>query len=203
MSQNDPAADAPGANQGADPHLDLPAGMFRSSEDIRDAILSMMRHGDIEFSAAKVAVLKDGRRKLGIFEGDIILGTADEIQGLTANGIGSGTVIENLQIHNSRDDGVEVFGGTVNMKRLVLTGNADDSLDTDIGYRGSVQYVVAVRRTTPAVAGDTAGGQTILEVDSSGREILVPFARSICVEIAPGERTIRVRLPEGLEELNP
>jgi 16S rRNA processing protein RimM len=47
------------------------------------------------------------------------------------------------------------------------------------------------------------GGTPLLEVDSLGREILVPFARSICVEIAPGERTIRVRLPEGLEELNP
>ncbi len=47
------------------------------------------------------------------------------------------------------------------------------------------------------------GGTLVLEVDADGREILVPFVQSICVEIAPGERTIRVRLPEGLEELNP
>ncbi len=90
MSQNDPAADAPGANQDADPRLDLPADMFRSSEDIRDAILSMMRRGDIEFSTAKVAIVKDGRRKLGIFEGDIILGTADEIQAALDEGRGIG-----------------------------------------------------------------------------------------------------------------
>jgi 16S rRNA processing protein RimM len=47
------------------------------------------------------------------------------------------------------------------------------------------------------------GGAPVLEVDSAGREILVPFVQSICVEIAPREGTIRVRLPEGLEELNP
>jgi 16S rRNA processing protein RimM len=46
-------------------------------------------------------------------------------------------------------------------------------------------------------------GTPVLEVDAAGREILVPFVQSICVEIAPAERTIRVRLPEGLEELNP
>ena len=46
------------------------------------------------------------------------------------------------------------------------------------------------------------GGAAVLEVDSKGGEILVPFVQSICVEITPGERTIRVRLPEGLEELN-
>ena len=47
------------------------------------------------------------------------------------------------------------------------------------------------------------GGTPLLEVDANGREILVPFAHSICVEVAPRERVIRVRLPEGLEGLNP
>jgi 16S rRNA processing protein RimM len=46
------------------------------------------------------------------------------------------------------------------------------------------------------------GGAPVLEVDSKSGELLVPFVKSICVEIAPAEGTIRVRLPEGLEELN-
>jgi 16S rRNA processing protein RimM len=47
-----------------------------------------------------------------------------------------------------------------------------------------------------------AGGNLLLEVRSSGGEILSPFAKHICVEIAPENGVIRVRMPEGLEELN-
>jgi hypothetical protein len=86
MSQNDPADGAPGA----DPGLDLPADMFRSSEQIEDAILSMMRGEDLEFSPAKIAVVKEGRRKLAIFEGDIVLGTADEVRAALDEGRGIG-----------------------------------------------------------------------------------------------------------------
>jgi len=46
------------------------------------------------------------------------------------------------------------------------------------------------------------GGGPLLDVDAAGREVLIPFTRSICVEIVPESRVIRVRLPEGLEELN-
>jgi 16S rRNA processing protein RimM len=45
-----------------------------------------------------------------------------------------------------------------------------------------------------------AGGAGILALDNG---ILIPFARSICVEIDPAARRIRVELPEGLKELNP
>jgi 16S rRNA processing protein RimM len=47
-----------------------------------------------------------------------------------------------------------------------------------------------------------AGGALLLEVRSGDREILIPFAKHICVEIAPQNGMIRVRMPEGLEELN-
>lgn len=48
------------------------------------------------------------------------------------------------------------------------------------------------------------GGTLLLEVRGvAGGELLVPFAKEICVEIAPQRREIRVRLPEGLEDLNP
>jgi len=45
------------------------------------------------------------------------------------------------------------------------------------------------------------GAVPLLEVRDGAREILIPFAASICVDIDPAGRTIRVRLPEGLEEL--
>jgi hypothetical protein len=51
-----------------------------------------------------------------------------EVQGITTGGVGSGTVMSYIQIHNSLDDGIESFGGTQNMDHLVMTGIADDSI---------------------------------------------------------------------------
>jgi 16S rRNA processing protein RimM len=47
-----------------------------------------------------------------------------------------------------------------------------------------------------------AGGPVLLQVRSQGREILIPFAEHICVEIKPQDGVIRVRMPDGLEDLN-
>ena len=48
------------------------------------------------------------------------------------------------------------------------------------------------------------GGPTLLEVQTeAGGELLIPFARAICVEIDPAARRIVVELPDGLKELNP
>jgi 16S rRNA processing protein RimM len=44
-----------------------------------------------------------------------------------------------------------------------------------------------------------AGGAGLLVV---GGALLIPFARSICVEIDPAARRISVELPEGLKDLN-
>ena len=84
--------------------------------------------------------------------------TGNELNGITLAGVGSGTVVDYVQVHNSSDDGIEFFGGTVNGKHLVLTGEDDDSLDTDNGYNGSLQYVVVKQRA--------AGGDNMVEASS-------------------------------------
>jgi hypothetical protein len=68
--------------------------------------------------------------------------TDNELNGITFAGVGSGTVVDYIQVHNNLDDGVEFFGGTVNAKHLVLTGNRDDSLDWADGWTGKVQHVL-------------------------------------------------------------
>jgi len=68
-----------------------------------------------------------------------------EINALTLGGVGDGTVIEYLQAHFNKDDAVEFFGGTVNAKYLLLTSNADDGIDSDLGWQGNVQYVVSIK----------------------------------------------------------
>jgi trimeric autotransporter adhesin len=66
----------------------------------------------------------------------------DDLNGLTLGGVGSATDLSFIQVHNSGDDGIEVFGGTVNMKNLVITGSLDDGLDFDEGWIGNVQFLV-------------------------------------------------------------
>ncbi|MGX7953340.1 hypothetical protein ACWPM1_12335 [Tsuneonella sp. HG249] len=120
-----------------------------------------------------------------------------EIQGITTGGVGSGTTMSYLQIHNSLDDGIESFGGTQNMDHLILTGIADDSLDTDNGYIGSVQFVFAARRAGGTV-GDAAGAQTMLEIDSSAANDAAPrqylkLANFTLLQNSPNEPAIRLR----------
>ena len=66
------------------------------------------------------------------------LGNGDEIQGLTMGGVGSGTTIENIEIMGSNDDGIEIFGGTVNVTNLTIYDVRDDAIDLDQGYAGTI-----------------------------------------------------------------
>lgn len=97
-----------------------------------------------------------------------VLSADKELQGLTPSGTGSGTIMDHIQIHNSSDDGIEIFGGRPNLKYLVLTGNEDDNLDTDVGYKGNIQFVIAVQRANANI------GDSMIEADSNGNEDAVP-----------------------------
>jgi hypothetical protein len=97
----------------------------------------------------------------------VSLAPGNELQGLTMGGVGQLTTIDHVQIHNSSDDGVEIFGGRVNTKYLAITGADDDSYDTDLGYRGTGQFIISVQRN----GGDQ---DSALEVDSNGNEDALP-----------------------------
>lgn len=66
----------------------------------------------------------------------------NELNGITFAGVGRGTDVEYIQVHNNLDDGIEFFGGTVDAKYVVLTGNRDDSLDWADGWTGRMQHVL-------------------------------------------------------------
>lgn len=65
----------------------------------------------------------------------------NEINGLTFNGVGNGTTIDHVQSHMIADDGYEWFGGTVNCKYLISSGNDDDCFDMDNGFSGKLQFL--------------------------------------------------------------
>ena len=88
-----------------------------------------------------------------------VLSGDSELQSLTTGGTGSGTELSHIMSYNSSDDGVEFFGGFVNMKNLIVVGAEDDSLDTDTGVKANLQYVIAVQRNEV--------GDGIIEADST------------------------------------
>jgi hypothetical protein len=68
-----------------------------------------------------------------------------EINGITFGGVGSGTVVDYVQVAFSNDDSYEWFGGTVNCKHLIAFSGLDDEFDTDYGFNGYIQYAVGLR----------------------------------------------------------
>lgn len=88
-----------------------------------------------------------------------------EINGLTFGAVGSGTTIDYIQVSYSGDDSYEWFGGKVNCKHLIAYRGWDDDFDTDYGFRGIVQFGVALR--DPAVA-DPGSGSNGFESDNDG-----------------------------------
>lgn len=65
--------------------------------------------------------------------------SATEFNGLTLYSVGSGTSINNVAILNGADDGIELYGGSVNVKNLYCYNNSDDSIDWNEGYNGIIE----------------------------------------------------------------
>jgi hypothetical protein len=65
----------------------------------------------------------------------------NELNGIAFQGVGRGTTVDHVQIHMNRDDGLEWFGGTVDIKYAVVSNAADDSFDWTQGWIGRAQFI--------------------------------------------------------------
>ena len=81
-------------------------------------------------------------RYVVVAEGGYEFSTGNEINGISLISVGSGTEMDFIQVHGNSDDGIEFYGGTVNLKHGVFTRNNDDSVDWDEGYQGNLQYII-------------------------------------------------------------
>ena len=98
-----------------------------------------------------------------------VLGTDNELNGFSFNGVGNGTIIEYIQAYKGSDDGIEFFGGTVNVRYAVSTHNQDDSFDWTHGWRGKGQYWL--------VQQGPDGGDRGIEADNNGDDnLLEPYS---------------------------
>jgi hypothetical protein len=74
----------------------------------------------------------------------------NELNGIAFQGVGNGGTFDYLQIHMNRDDAIEFFGGTVDVKHVVASNAADDSFDWTFGWTGRAQFVAIHQRADDA-----------------------------------------------------
>jgi hypothetical protein len=90
----------------------------------------------------------------------------DELNGITLNAVGSGTVLDHIQVYSTYDDGVEFFGGAVSVDNLVALYVQDDSIDWADGWAGSVNRALIIQG--PQV------GDRCIEADNIGEDFNTP-----------------------------
>ena len=84
----------------------------------------------------------------------------NELNGIAFHGIGNQTEVDYVQVHYNKDDGIEMFGGTANIRHALLTGVADDSLDYPEGWVGKAQFI--------CIQQDKSDADNGFEFDSNG-----------------------------------
>ncbi|RYV02328.1 hypothetical protein SOPP22_09715 [Shewanella sp. OPT22] len=103
-----------------------------------------------------------------------------EMNGISFAAVGSGTQVDHIQVHANGDDGVEFWGGAVNLKYVYLTNNFDDSLDWTNGWTGKVQHLFITHEDGQANRG--------IEADSHKTDDATPVSKPMIsnVTILPG-----------------
>ncbi|HHH19628.1 MAG TPA: hypothetical protein ENK86_03840 [Campylobacterales bacterium] len=81
-----------------------------------------------------------------------------EINGLSLFGVSAATTVDNIVVNRSGDDGIEIWGGTVNLTNVTIDGAQDDSFDTDSGWAGSIDGLTI---TNGKKAGIEMSGTTV------------------------------------------
>ena len=81
---------------------------------------------------------------VSVRHGGAVIGENNEINGITLGGVGNGTVIENIEVVANSDDGIEFFGGTVNVTNALVWACGDDLIDIDQACSGTVSNAIVL-----------------------------------------------------------
>lgn len=76
------------------------------------------------------------------------VGNGDELNGISFGGVGSGTVVNNLEVYSTFDDGIEMFGGSFDINNFVGLYVRDDAIDIDEGYNGTITNALVIQSET-------------------------------------------------------
>jgi len=106
--------------------------------------------------------------------GGKVIGLGNELNGLSLGGIGSNTVIDHIEIMNNVDDGIEIWGGKVNLNFFSIWNIGDDSLDVDQGWRGKCQFGLIVQGYSVGAAQGSGIGDNAIEIDGAEKSDAQP-----------------------------
>ena len=111
--------------------------------------------------------------------GGKVIGLGNELNGLSLGGIGKETVIDHIEIYNNVDDGIEIWGGTVNVQYFSIWNIGDDSLDIDQGWRGKAQFGLIVQGYSGNASQGSGTGDNILEIDGAEKSDAQPVTTGV------------------------
>jgi len=115
-----------------------------------------------------------------------------ELNGLSLYGVGTGTNIDYVQIYQASDDGVEFFGGTVNVGHLSVVGSEDDSVDWTEGYTGTITDVYVEHTASHDKAFECDGYNT--DFSNAGGYFSAPNVTNVTiVGVNDGGEAVRLR----------
>jgi len=96
---------------------------------------------------------------VSIRHGGTLIGSGNEINGLTLGGVGSGTTIDHIEIIGNQDDGIEFFGGTVDVSDLLVLNVGDDAVDADQEWQGTLDNFIVIQGDESDHALELDGGE--------------------------------------------
>lgn len=99
-------------------------------------------------------------RYISVRHGGREIASGNELNGITLGAVGSGTVMEYIEVYANSDDGIEWFGGSVNCKYCSVAFAEDDSFDWDETWTGKGQFWFSIQRADVADAGWECDGST-------------------------------------------
>lgn len=99
-------------------------------------------------------------RYISIRHGGRQIATGSELNGLSLGAVGNGTTLEYIDIYANSDDGIEFFGGTVNLKYASVAFTEDDCYDWDESWSGKGQFWFSIQREDIADCGWECDGGT-------------------------------------------
>jgi hypothetical protein len=122
-------------------------------------------------------------RYISIRHGGANIGAGNEINGLTLGGVGNGTTIENVEVVGNQDDGIEWFGGSVNVSNAVVFNCGDDGIDTDQAWSGSLNNFVVIGAIGHSFELDGPEGSASAGHAISNGSIKATFDGRVCVDL--------------------
>jgi hypothetical protein len=132
----------------------------KQMEGLTEASLSMYGGDNDDDDSGSISYLS-------LRYGGKVVGQANELNGLSLGGIGRETDIHHVEIMNNVDDGIEIWGGTVNLKYVAIWNVGDDSFDIDEGWRGKAQFVLIVQGYSINASQGSGVGDNCFETDGA------------------------------------